>query len=128
MDEICKIRTNMALHFLNWNICKQLALHYVTTTKPLSNKTGGTFFWRIKMKVWTFRVRWTPISYSPLSGKLPFSWNSPSIWLKNLHRETRLVSFLESRILFFATLTYSGNNLSVKILKSLCQDILLCKS
>ena len=37
-------------------------------------------------------------------------------------------SFPEQGILRFFPQSYNGNNLSVKLLKPLCQDISLCKS
>ena len=39
-----------------------------------------------------------------------------------------LALFSELRILSLFPLSYNGNKLSIKFLKSLCQDILLCKS
>ena len=39
-----------------------------------------------------------------------------------------LASFSGSGIFCFFPGSYNGNNLSVKLLKSPCQDILLCKS
>ena len=60
---------------------------------------------------------------------LSFSWYYLDILLKNSHRELYsyylcLALFLETGILCSFPLASNGNKLSVKLLKSLCEDII----
>ena len=91
---------------------------FLTITKPLTNKRGKTFCEGLKC------VNFSRQMGEKIFKNLSFSRNPLKILLKNLHRETLnqfyLASFSDLGILYFFLLSYNGNNLSVKLLESLC--------
>ena len=100
---------------------------FVTITKPLSNKTGQTICEGLKWMGKLFEITEQKDLKKPVIF-LKFSMQFiKELAQKNTHQFC-LASFSESGILGFLPLSYNKNNLSVKFLNSLCQDILLCKS
>ena len=97
----------------------------ITITKPLSSKTGKTFCEGLKWMCKLFEKNGQRLQKPVIFWKSCKHFTIELV-LGNSYRFC-LASCLELGILSLFPLNYNGNKLSVKLLKSLCQDILLCK-
>ena len=123
--KIYKIRANIPLRFLIWNICKHSTDHLQTSTKHWARAQQEYF-----VKDWNERITFWRNMDKNIFKNSSFSRNSPKHLIIKSQRNSRyicLALFLELGISCISLLRFEWNKLPLKFLKSLCQDILLFK-
>ena len=95
---------------------------FVTNTKPISKKTGETFCEGLKWMCKPFEI-----NGQNFFEKL-FIFSKFTEHFVKEYSQRNSHSFSESGIPGFSPMSYNENNLPVKLSKSLCQDIWICKS
>ena len=122
-DKICEIRPP----FLYLKDLQAIDPSFVTIIKLSSNEIRETFCEGLKWMYKLFEI----YAWQDFWKLAVFSISSKHFIIElaqgNLHQFC-LASFLDLGILYFFRLSYNGNNLSVKLSKSLCEYILFCQS
>ena len=121
MHKVCEIRANNPSASLLETFARNWP--FILTIKQRNDRN---IFWRTEMKVQNYRDK----SATRFLKLVVFSISSKNFIIELVQWNSYqfcLASFSDSEILCFFPLIYFGNNLSVNVLKSLCQDILLCK-